>query len=311
MSSKSSFCASCGVFGPTHRHHMVPQVMGGADLPTVELCVPCHGSVHGRVWSVDHHELTRIGLAAAKAKGRIGGNPGLRARDPEMVRKIRASRDAAYKSSLLDGLDAWLPTVEKMRPNHAWGQIVLVLNRDGGVWTTERLRRSVHRLVKDGSADPAVLGRSPRSDTNNRVVEAVALMATSHPGATLTQLADKLMSAGYRGPRGGDVWYPAAVRHFLIRAETLGLVDMDAFALREPLTYMPVSGTLKSKMATTIAKRGNAVLAKPATGHRRGYGPRRLTKGSATAHPPIATPPPDCPAATGARRQSPQLQFSF
>ena len=41
-------------------------------------------------------ERTKAGLRAARARGRVGGNPGLRAGDPEVVRRLRASRDAVH-----------------------------------------------------------------------------------------------------------------------------------------------------------------------------------------------------------------------
>jgi DNA invertase Pin-like site-specific DNA recombinase len=74
-------------------------------------------------------ERTKSGLKAARARGRVGGNPGLRAGDPDAIRKLRASRDAAHLEGVLSGLDAWLPTVRQMRPNQPWGDVVRVLNR--------------------------------------------------------------------------------------------------------------------------------------------------------------------------------------
>jgi DNA invertase Pin-like site-specific DNA recombinase len=62
-------------------------------------------------------ERTKAGLSAARARGRVGGNPGLRARDPEAIRKVRASRDAAHLSAVLAQMDSWLPTVPRMRPD--------------------------------------------------------------------------------------------------------------------------------------------------------------------------------------------------
>src|SRR6201746_1034453 len=50
-------------------------------------------------------ERTKSGLNAARAAGRIGGNPGLRAGDPEAIRKLRASRDASYLKGVLDRLE--------------------------------------------------------------------------------------------------------------------------------------------------------------------------------------------------------------
>jgi DNA invertase Pin-like site-specific DNA recombinase len=56
-------------------------------------------------------ERTKAGLNAARSRGRIGGNPGLRAGDPEAIRKVRTSRAAAHLDGVLEQLDSWLPTV--------------------------------------------------------------------------------------------------------------------------------------------------------------------------------------------------------
>src|SRR3954471_20911799 len=62
-------------------------------------------------------ERTKAGLNAARSRGRVGGNPGLRAGDKEAIRKARASRDASHLSGVLAQLDTWLPTVRQMRPD--------------------------------------------------------------------------------------------------------------------------------------------------------------------------------------------------
>src|SRR6059058_1201930 len=41
-------------------------------------------------------ERTKAGLRSARSRGRIGGNPGLRAGDPDAIRKVRAARDASH-----------------------------------------------------------------------------------------------------------------------------------------------------------------------------------------------------------------------
>src|SRR3984957_14230333 len=92
-------------------------------------------------------ERTKAGLQAARSRGRVGGNPGLRARDPAAIRKVRSGRDAAHLDKVLEHLDSWLPTVRRMRPDQPWGDVVRVLNRGQATrWTVERLRRTVRRL---------------------------------------------------------------------------------------------------------------------------------------------------------------------
>lgn len=45
-------------------------------------------------------ERTKTGLASARSKGRIGGNPGVRARDPATLRKVRLARQDSYMECL-------------------------------------------------------------------------------------------------------------------------------------------------------------------------------------------------------------------
>ena len=93
-------------------------------------------------------ERTKVGLSAARAQGRVGGYPGVRAGDPATIRTIRANRDAKHLDGGLAPLDPWLPTVRRMRPDQSWGDFVRVLNRgQDATWMVERLHRTVNRLV--------------------------------------------------------------------------------------------------------------------------------------------------------------------
>src|SRR6202453_3330845 len=56
-------------------------------------------------------ERTKAGLNAARSRGRIGGNPGLRAGNADAIRKVRAGRAAAHLGGVLEQLESWLPTV--------------------------------------------------------------------------------------------------------------------------------------------------------------------------------------------------------
>ena len=171
-------------------------------------------------------ERTKAGLRSARLRGRVGGNPGLRARDPEAVRKARAARDAAHMNAVLAHLDEWLPTVRRMRPGQPWGDVVRVLNRTSGMsWTSERLRRTVRRLVAEKIVEPELLAPSPRKPAGNRLVVLVAGIASAAPDRTLQQIASQLEGMRERTPRGGTRWHASSVRQLLQRAERLGLLD--------------------------------------------------------------------------------------
>ena len=174
-------------------------------------------------------ERTKAGLRAARSRGRIGGNPGLRDGDPNAIRKLRAGRDAAHLETILAGLDGWLPTVRRMRPGQPWGDVVRVLNRTTDAnWTAERLRRTVRLLVTEGIVEASLMGRAPRQPGDDRLVRLVAGIAAAAPDRSLQQIAAQLEAMRERTPRGGTRWHPSSVRLLLARAEQLGLAGAPA-----------------------------------------------------------------------------------
>jgi DNA invertase Pin-like site-specific DNA recombinase len=94
-------------------------------------------------------ERTKAGIAAAKAKGRLPGNPGIRERRPEMLSKMKLAQQAAYGARIQSTASQWLPTVKRMRPDHTWDDITRVLKQRGFDWTPERLRRAVKWMVSE------------------------------------------------------------------------------------------------------------------------------------------------------------------
>lgn len=169
-------------------------------------------------------ERTKAGLLAARRRGRVGGNPGLRAGDHEAIRKARAGRDAAHLREILSNTESWLPTVRRMRPRQPWGDVVRVLNGDGAGWTAERLRRTVRRLVSEGLLDASLMERAPRPQGDDRLIRLVAGIAAAAPERTPRQIATQLEAMRERTPRGGTRWHPSSVRHLLLGAERLGLI---------------------------------------------------------------------------------------
>ena len=174
-------------------------------------------------------ERTKAGLRSARARRRVGGNPGLRAGDPEAIRRTHAARDAAHLDAVLAGLDAWLPTVRRMRPRQPWGDVVRVLNQaprgSERPWTPERLRRTVRRLAREGIVEPGLLAPARRTPGDDRLVAVVAGIVLAAPGMTLARVAAQLEAMRERTPRGGTRWHPSSVRHLLQRAQQLGLLD--------------------------------------------------------------------------------------
>ena len=109
-----TFCVACGGSNPEHLHqhhlhHLVPRSCGGTDDETnlITLCVACHGKVHGRNVNINHHELTKIGIAKAKARGTVWGNPKPSRRSAKLGReavKANARRFAANVRPIIDDI---------------------------------------------------------------------------------------------------------------------------------------------------------------------------------------------------------------
>lgn len=169
-------------------------------------------------------ERTKAGMKAAKARGRLAGNPGLRERRPEAVRAIAAARERAYIDDLITSAQTWLPTVRRLRPQHSWDDVVRILNRKGHDWTVERLRRGVHRLVRERMADASLIKRSPKRPPEDRLMTLVAGIAIADPDLTLLEIGQQLERMHERPPRGGRKWQASSVKALLDRARQLGLV---------------------------------------------------------------------------------------
>jgi DNA invertase Pin-like site-specific DNA recombinase len=167
-------------------------------------------------------ERTKAGLNAARTRGRIGGNPGLRVGDPEAIRKVRASRAAAHLDGVLEHLESWLPTVRRMRPDQPWGDVVRVLNRGNrATWTVERLRRTVRRLVLEGMIEATLMERARPQTGDDRLFRLVVGIKAAAPDRTLQQIAAQLETMHERTPRGGTRWHPSSVKHILSKRTTL------------------------------------------------------------------------------------------
>lgn len=170
-------------------------------------------------------ERTKAGIKAAKSKGRLPGNPGLRERRPEALAKIAAAQKSAYGAKLQNSADHWLPIVRRLRPDHTWEDISRLLKQRGLEWTPERLKRAVKRMVSEGLADAALLKKSPPRPPEDRLMTLVAGIHSGNRDLTLRQIASQLERLHERTPRGGSKWSPSSVKNLLDRAERTGLIE--------------------------------------------------------------------------------------
>lgn len=172
-------------------------------------------------------ERTKAGIRAAKAKGRLPGNPGIRERRPEALAKMTAAQKAAYGARIQATANQWFPTVKRMRPDHTWDDIARVLKQRGLDWTPERLRRAVRWMVSEGMADAALLCKSPPRLPEDRLMTLVAGIHSSNAKLTLREIARQLEQLHERTPRGGIKWSPSSVKNLIDRATRSGLLTSE------------------------------------------------------------------------------------
>lgn len=173
-------------------------------------------------------ERTKAGLASARSKGRIGGNPGLRARDPEAQRKVRLARQDGFMDRLHETAQDWVPHVRRLRPDMAWEDLLRIINAPlppSRHWSQGRLLRAVKAYVRDGFLQSEVLGRAAPRDADDRLPAIVAAIKGADPDITLQAICDRLEAMRERTPRGRTHWQPSSVRMLLQRAEKLGFLQ--------------------------------------------------------------------------------------
>ena len=172
-------------------------------------------------------ERTKAGLESARAQGRVGGNPGLRARDPAAIRKLRLARLDGYMERLNETALDWVPHVRRLRPEFAWEDVLRIVNAPlppDRRWTQARLMRAVRAYVRDGFLPEAVLSRARRRDGDDRLPAIVAAIKGADPDITLQAICARLEAMRERTPRGRTSWQPSSVRMLLQKAERLGLL---------------------------------------------------------------------------------------
>lgn len=178
-------------------------------------------------------ERTRAGLAAARARGRRGGNPGLVARDPATVARLARARARARLARALPAAETWLGPVRRLRPATPWPEVARAVNArlpaGAQPFSPERLARLARLFAAEGLLDRAVLAPAPRrgrAGGTPRAVELAAAYLRGRPEATLAELGAALARLGARPPRGGPAWAPASLKRLADRARALAGTGM-------------------------------------------------------------------------------------
>lgn len=173
-------------------------------------------------------ERTLAGLRTARAQGRVGGNPGLRAREPQAIRKVALARDESYFARISDCAPEWVPLVRRLRPDMPWQDVVRVINSrlppGRPAWTVERLTRATRRYVRDGLLEAALLARAAPAAPQDRLTILVAGIRGADPGITLHGIAARLEALREPTPRGRQSWAASSVKMLVDRARKRGLI---------------------------------------------------------------------------------------
>lgn len=173
-------------------------------------------------------ERTRAGLASARAAGRVGGNPGMKARDPAAIARIRQGRQLAELERLEASAHLWMPTVERLRPLEPWEVVTRAVAQahPGGQWTQPKLIRAVKRLAAASKADEQLLGAAPRRMRGGRqadVLRTIAAFLIEAPHLTLADLKRKLEHHRIRPPSLASTWSTSTLARMVAKLRTAGL----------------------------------------------------------------------------------------
>jgi DNA invertase Pin-like site-specific DNA recombinase len=123
--------------------------MGGTDINTnlIDICLDCHSKIHGKAMS--HSELTKLGLAKAKAAGKkLGGYREGHTKHHEQI-KLNADKFAQTVG----------PRIVLLRKqNNTYADIANIFNkeqlptRSGGAWYGTTVRNIYTRYTQNENA---------------------------------------------------------------------------------------------------------------------------------------------------------------
>ena len=127
-------------------------------------------------------ERTKAGIKAAKARGKLPGNPGFRELRPDALAKASRARERSHLADLTTTMSSWLPIVQRMRPDHPWEDVARSLNRETG-----RNGRLIAFAVRSNGwcardwLIAALIVPSPRRTPQDRLMSLITGIANANP----------------------------------------------------------------------------------------------------------------------------------
>ena len=182
---------------------------------------------------------TMPGLAAARAEGRRGGNPGLVSGDRATLLRLRLARHDAYLERLSRGAGDWAPDVRRLRPDMPWQDVLSVVNSrlpESRRWKLQRLVRAAKAYVAEGFLPETVLERAAGQRKDDRLPVLDAAMRSARSDVTLQEMCVVLERMREPTLRGRATLYPSSVKALLDRAERLGVAPQGQGALSASLS---------------------------------------------------------------------------
>lgn len=165
------------------------------------------------------HDQSTAGIAAAKERGVLFGNPGMRTRDPAAIAMMKAGQADAYLKRARDMSRPWIEMVRRLRPATTWANVhhyICTKLPPEQVPTQGAMVAAVRRLVRAGDLPGEVLGRAPAPSAGS-TAELARQIAAENPGMSLRALGRELHARGVT-PLRADRWSAQTISQLLERA---------------------------------------------------------------------------------------------
>lgn len=162
------------------------------------------------------HDRSLAGIAAARERGVMFGNPGIRARDPVAIANMKIGQAEAYLRRARSSSRPWIGHIVRMRPHETWKAVHDHITRTlpaGQAPTMETMVTTVRRLVAAGDIPQEVLERAPNS-RNEKIEDIARSIHSDNPGMSLRGIGRELERRGHR-PARAAAWSAQTVARLL------------------------------------------------------------------------------------------------